>query len=79
MIDDGNPQDRFAEGMAGGTKRPPDQGKGSDKTKRCVGPRAAQHAVVRLTKPYSFDGSSEKQTLADLFDGMPQLILQSPY
>ena len=35
--------------------------------------------MVRLTKPYSFDGPSGKQTLADLFDGMPQLILQSPY
>ena len=31
--------------------------------------------MVRLTKPYSFDGPSGKQTLADLFDGMPQLIV----
>ena len=31
--------------------------------------------MVRLTKPYSFDGPSGKQTLADLFDSMPQLIV----
>src|SRR5881296_2215814 len=54
----------------------PDQGKGAHATPRSAEPVAARSALGEGRETYTFDAPNGKESLADLFQGRRQLIVQ---